>query len=697
MGDQKSGELTLAYDLVGLKIRRRPRFGTSRPWTQVDERIELTADFSDPAGVQLTGGFSAQEITAFWDADVKADGAIATKKLLVNSKTPFDFATVNPESDEQIADDHPGWPCCGDDRKDVLKWLTQHRVDYESVPYGTHVEAPRPFSASTSVWQWLRPTRTRDAGGIHAAVSEYAGAPGTIARALFDEDAAFVMVRLLPPRGDARLTLVAFDGAGHEVGSKAVPGGTGQFVTVLVPAQGPIRRLDLRVTGGGVHVATSYAVGPQSPLLAFHWAAYISLDEYLVHLTEQAACGAGTSSFTDAYSGRGKVAWLPNHEYEIEVTTRVTGRHPSVSAKSADVKEFVYFKTKGHPGLNAVERVGAEVEPYVQRAYAGGRGRLYRAEPVTIAFDEDYAPAVPLASRPAGTSAERTELLRLALTARPAVATGPGTTSFTAVGDDWLTAHRVIVATPLDTIWGSVASLSERRGLPLRSADPMLERLAGLTQRPGVDCGLDDPRDANGSLLVAPPQGTPDPLVAGGELWPAGAQLGAVVRPFGSGHVERETFLAGDETAFAYALDGGAGPAADWTVADGAPRRDRLGGAPLRDLRRRRLGSPDARGQRCARRRCVRRRRGPAGRRDARRRACSPWSSGPARPGAWPSTAARARARRPRWGRRRCPIPPTPRPRSPSRSPPSTTSSRRGSARRACASLARGSARAAAA
>lgn len=568
MGDQKSGELTLAYDLVGLKIRRRPRFGTPRPWTQVDERIELTTDFSDPAGVQLTGGFSAQEITAFWDADVKADGAIATKKLLINSKTPFDFATVNPESDEQIADDHPGWPCCDKDRKDVLTWLTQHRVDYESVPYGTHVEPPRAFSASASVLQWLRPTRTRDAGGIHAAVSEYAGAPGTIARATFDEDAAFVMVRLMPPRGDARLTLVALDAAGREVGRKDAPGGTGQFVTVLVPAQGPIRRLDLRVTGGGIHLGT-YAVGPQSPLLAFQWAAYISLDEYIAHLTEDAACGAGTSSFADAYSGRGKVAWLPNHEYEIEVTTRVTGRHPSVSAKSADVREFVYFKTKGHPGLNAVERVGAEVEPYVQRAYAGGRGRLYRVEPVTIAFDEDYAPAVPLAARPAGTSAERTELLRLALTARPAVATGPGTTSFTAVGPDWLTAHRVIVATPLDTIWGSVASLSERRKLPLRSTDPMLERLAGLTQRPTVDCGLDDPRDANGSLLVAPPQGTPDPVVAGGELWPAGAQLSAVVRPFGSGHVEREAFLAGDDTAFTFALDGGAGPAGDWSVTDG--------------------------------------------------------------------------------------------------------------------------------
>ena len=391
--------------------------------------------------------------------------------------------------------------------------------------------------------------------------------PGVVARATLDADAAFVMLRVLAPRGNVRLTAVAFDARGTEVGRKVIPPGTGQYAMVLVGAKGPIRGVDLLggVEGGGQPEAIPL-FAPGSPAFALQWATYITLDEYVAHLTREAGCGSGTPAFNAAYSGRGKVAWLPNHEYEIEVTTRITGRHPSVGPKAADVTEFVYFKTKGHPGLNAVERVGAEVESYVVSAYAGGRGRLYRCEPVAIAFSDDYAPAIPLASRPAGTGAERTQLLRLQLTARPEIAAGPQPTSFTAVGDNWLTAHRPVVPAPVDTAWLSVRSAATTKPIALRSRDPMVARLAGLTQRPDVTCGLDDPRNTTGSLLVAPPQGTPDPLVAGAELWPAGARLSAVVRPYASGHVERECFTPGDDAAFAFALDDGAGPSGDWSV-----------------------------------------------------------------------------------------------------------------------------------
>ena len=569
LGNQRSGDLTLTYDFVGIAVRRRPRFGASRQWSQVNQRVELAIDFSDPNGVKLMGSFSPQELTKFWDADVKVNGQIATKKLLINSKTPFDFATVNAESDEMIAATHPGWPCCDTDETVIGQWLTEHRVDYLDVPSGTHVEPPRPFSASRSLLRWLQPARARDALTEHAAVVERVRA-GVVARATFDEDVAFVMLRVLAPRGNVRLTAVAFDARGAEVGRKVLPPGNGQYAIVLVPAQGPVRGLDLLGgVEGNVQSEALPLFAPGSPAFALHWASYISLDEYVAHLIREAGCASGTPAFNAAYSGRGKVAWLPNHEYEVEVTTRITGRHPSVGPEAADVKEYVYFKTKGHPGLNAVERVGAEVESYVVSAYAGGRGRLYCCEPIAIGFSDDYAPAIPLASRPAGTSAERTQLLRLQLTARPEVAIGPEPTSFTAVGDDWLTAHRSVVPPAADTAWRSTPSAAATQPLALRSSDAMVARLAGLTQRPGVTCGLDDPRNTTGSLLVAPPQGIPDPLVAGGELWPARTRLNAVVRPYASGHVERERFTPGDETAFQFTLDDGAGPAGDWSIESG--------------------------------------------------------------------------------------------------------------------------------
>src|SRR5262249_53162316 len=147
-------------------------------------------------------------------------------------------------------------------------------------------------------------------------------------------------------------------------------------------------------------------------------ALYVALDDYLdfgVAIT----CEDDSGEFHAAYEGKGKLFFLPNHEYEIALTTKVTVAHPSTTPTPADVTEFLYFRTTGLRGLNAMERIGEEIEPYVRSTYDGGRGTLYREEPVAVAFAEDFFVAVPLAVRPTGSAAERTTLLRMQLVARP--------------------------------------------------------------------------------------------------------------------------------------------------------------------------------------------------------------------------------------------------------------------------------------
>ena len=329
---------------------------------------------------------------------------------------------------------YPLWPCCppGYD-KDLTELF--HVVDWHEVDAGAALEAPASwrFTDSNSTLRFLRAAWTHPVlyGGLAAGTMVGAaeiGQPGVVARADLDEDAAFCRVRIAWPRG-ARVTLVAFDGAGEEVRRLELAAGTGSHQTVMLGAQGPIRRLELRAYAPQAQdfaptlLAAASTIGPITTLLEVDEIAYVGLRDYLDVLTAVAACDGGMPGGSGGFDGSGKLAFLPNHEYELKLTTRVSVAHPSTPVAAADVEEFVYFRTKGLPGLNAVASIGDELQPYVRGAYAGGRaGRIYREEPVTLAFSEGFHVAVPLVVRPPGTSQEHTTLLRMQLLVTPEIA-----------------------------------------------------------------------------------------------------------------------------------------------------------------------------------------------------------------------------------------------------------------------------------
>ena len=567
LGNQKSGDLTLTYDLVGIAVRRRPRFGAPRIWQALDKRVEIPPDFSDPNGVKLSGSFEPSTIQARWDLDAPVDGKPGTQRLLLNSATPFQFATSNPVADEKLIRRAPLWPCC--DRKEHQ--LRTRRLSFEREMVGADLDAPRVFSESTSTLVFnraavARPQRAGTSLPATYIVADIGSArrAGVVARMDFDEDVAYCSIRLGWSAAEGRIELVAFDRQGTIAGTRqVVTTSPSDFVTVTVGAQAPIRRVELRL----VRPLVSFSAGG---FVEIDTVVYTALRDFLDFQREQRLCDDQSDGFHTGYEGKGKLAFLPNHEYEIELTTRITVAHPSAQSESVDVAEYVYFKTKGLPGLNAVQRVGEEVEQYVRGAYGGGRGLLYRREPVVLAFGEDFFVAVPLTLRPAGTAPEHTTLMRMKLLTR-ADASVSAATPFTSTASDWIVDHRGQGGEdPTLSSWQIVLSTADTLGNAMRTVSPFRERLAVLTQRPTVPCGLRDPRDVIGTTLIAPPQGEKDPDDPNQQLWPAALRHSATVRMEGAPFTERLAFDPADLTAMTFFLDNGLGGSTDWSVgADG--------------------------------------------------------------------------------------------------------------------------------
>jgi hypothetical protein len=577
LGTQSAGELDLTYDLVAIKVRRRKRFGTNRPWLDLEQIEELEADFSDPNGIGLEGEYGPQALTKVWDHDLRVDGQTAAKRLLINGATPFSFTTDDNETDEETIADNPHWPCCRPKDKDSATYKI-HFVEFRNEPPGQRIVGERIFTESDSRLALLRPAIVRPSlmGQLippNAIVAFLTTAiPGPFLRAEFDEAAAFCTLRIAWGRTVGVLDLAGFDNSGNIVARLQLQlGSASGYQDVVLTAKGQMNRMEARLLlplDQGFTPGVTINVPPRPGIaLEIDHVSYVALPDYLNDLRFHLACLGADGSGPNGYSGHGKLFFLPNHEYEIAVTTRLTVAHPSKPPEAADVTEHVYFKTKGLPGLNAASRPGEEVEPYVASAYGGGKGLLYREESAALAFTESFLVAVPLANRPAGTSDESTTLHQLQLLVEPNVALTPDTL-ITATARDWIVDHRVTTP-PIRGHWINVLSSSQLEPVPMQSQDPFRLRLATLTQRSLTDCELPDPRDVTGSVLLAPPQGDPHPTVPDQEIWPAAKSMVAIARSKGAPFVDRRPFVPADRTAFSFATAAGPDAGTQWAVEDG--------------------------------------------------------------------------------------------------------------------------------
>jgi hypothetical protein len=576
-----SGDLTLTTRLTAIQIRRRPRFGSSTAWTTIEQREELTVDFSDPSGATLTGNIEPQTIQMSWDTDVRVHETGAAKRLLINSRTPFEYATVNPEVDEEIVATNPRWPCCPG-RRDRERYL-RHVIVFTDESPGTQLRTPpataRRFTHSLSPLRLPRPTWARLATGLTSGTPPMVAAmsvshPGVAFAAYFDRPAVAFMLRCVWTGPAVELVMRGYDREDRLVGEERFKlRATGTLQSFTLVSSQPMRRMTASLVGGYLeeYLLSSNPDFPgvlDHPALELDRLVFVSLEDWVDEATQSAGCNDASDPFVRQYEGMGNVFWLPNHEYEVTIGTQVSIDHPQADVETADLEEHLMFATKGLPGLNAVDEVGAEVRPYVRDAYTGGRGVLYREEPITLAFHEDYSVAVPLASRPAGaTGDEATQLFLMRLLAEPQAALG-GRVTGTATSDDWIVANRMGIVVGFLEAFGYVVGATSTIATGFTSQNLLIGRLAELTQRPEVTCGLDDPRDVVGPVLVAYPEGATDPADVTRKLWPGRAPLRAVVRREAAPFVHRECFVPIDSTAFEFRTDGNVADVS-WVANDG--------------------------------------------------------------------------------------------------------------------------------
>jgi hypothetical protein len=550
--------LSTTYTLTRIGIRRRARFGLDAGvWTDLlapaDSEVGGLDDLLGDPDLSVT---FASAVRFRWDDDVVSDDEVNPRRLLVNADTPFTFLTGNPAAEEGLLANDPTYPCC-DGKRDAVS----HQLDFVGRPIGVRAPAVMTFTQSTSTLRWILrrpPVVVPGVGppqGVEVARMLVANTTGhKIAVVSFDEPAFMIDIEVfwrplhaedfgstLVVEAERGLQVVAQHSVPMWVGSPTVPihlqDGTG-FTSVTLRY--------LRV--GGVQ-----GDKPPDESVEIRRLAYRTVREERDRVADQGRCQA-----QGGLVGGGKLAWLPNHDYEIAVTVRTTVDHKG-SAQEAVVEQRAGFRTRGLPGLNAVAAPGTELEPYVESIYPGVTRLLYRREPIVLGFDERFSSLLPVDRDPQpGDPAERTQLLEWVI----AVEQGDGE-RLSVPTADWIVSHRGTALPPRPFPWiidDVLVHSSVRRAAAIAPLMVRLEALADLS--PACTPG---PHLHSSQVLTHAPVGT-DPAAP---LWPARTTLRAAVREKGSPFVARRPFVAGDETALTVADEGQVG-ATGWQVLDGS-------------------------------------------------------------------------------------------------------------------------------
>ena len=557
-------DLNITYELVDIEIRRRPRFGPNA--SQVPEVLQTF------------------EVLSFqWDKDLQRAGNWDPRRLLINATTPYSFVIGNPEADEAIVRGDNGWPCCRPNEKGS-RW---HEIDFMGTSLGRRVPTFQTFSQSSSTLHWIGalPPFTRlglaaPAGQNAAVVDFISHGSGVFAALHFDEPALICEIYAFwfGHSFSKALIIEVYRGL-EQIDERSFalfnPNPPAPLVVKVDEGMTSIR---LRRVGDKP-ADEPRAEEKRSNWIEFVQFRYLSLREEKEREENEQKC---ENQETQGLSGSGKLAWLSNHEYEISASTRVTLKHEQTEPQVADVRQKLVFHTKGLPGLNAVERVGDELEPYVEARYPGPAPQtLYRREPVALAFNEKFNTLAPLNRNPQPDDLlERQQVLEWVL-AIEKMGNATDGQRITQTNVDWIVAHRTIplppVRNPAHVLDGTIAK-GAVRSAPTR--DPFSKRFEAILQRP-EGCGLPQPHHHESQVLIHEPV-NPDLPADAAQRWAPRAIFRANVRRKEGPFVERRPFDSNDFTAFAFANEG-AGSGTPWRVIGGAMH---VLGSPADNIRR---------------------------------------------------------------------------------------------------------------
>ena len=319
-GTQLSGDdenhLKINYRLTAISVRRRHRFGPSRPWTSIEEHHQVVLVPDGNGGVTGSGTFEATALSYLWDADVQVNGEPAPVRLLVNGATPFSFSTQNLEADDNVLQDNPNFPCC------PRAGFQMHIYSFRDEPSGVLALARRrQFSDSNGLEivtfdGFVRPDPVLETPGspylcacFPFLLKDFKGQKNPsrqVFRAVFDEDAVFVAVRVLHfvKGSSGAAVLIGEDKTGKIVQQQAV----------FFNEDSPKTWQTMALNGGPFRTVRLVA----TPFFQKDWhlcvdsVSWMSWEEYQTAW----ACGQQNPNHETDYSGNGNIFFLPNHEYK---------------------------------------------------------------------------------------------------------------------------------------------------------------------------------------------------------------------------------------------------------------------------------------------------------------------------------------------------------------------------------------------
>ena len=551
MGTQQSRDVSARYTLVELGIRRKSRFGAGT-WSTL---LDPAASRLDPSLLslppeQLPPRFACV-VRFLWDADFQREQKLDARELLVNAETPYGWIVADLVADENLLRTMPGWPCCGP--RDKPRW---HTLDFSGVPFGTRAASQQRFTESTSTLNWLavRPplvaAGTLVAAGIHVARVEPARRTSTpFARINFDRHASELRIdirwhALHLPR---RLIVLPFRGL-EPLPEQSFLLTHEQTAGVAITNADGMTHVLLRLTGESVAV-------DDMGWLELVEMRYRTVDEVLGELITQGRCDSPGEEST---RGGARFAWLANHDYEIRIVTRVAVKDERAGEIVREIPQHVFFRTKGLPGLNAVSRIGEELDPYIESVYPAPSIPLYCEESVRLAFNErfDMFQAIDRPIQP-DDPPERLQTLDYVLCVQRIGGRGePERLSVAA--PDWIVAHRGTVSPPevrppkvIDA--DVLHPIVHRQVRSAPSLDPQVLRFEAVLASPS-GCGLDTPAPRKSRVLVHDPVDLEAPTDA--QRWVARAQYRASLRQRSSPFIDRTPFEEGDDTGFLWTGSG---------------------------------------------------------------------------------------------------------------------------------------------
>lgn len=534
LGRQITGDGTMSieavYELIAVEVRRRPLGST--PWQVVEG---------------FAGAGDARKGRWAWDEDTRTGGETAPKKLLYNGSTPFTVAEDDPLADAEILDQNPGFPCCLRRDPDVAR-IDFHDERMGAYPLGfqrtlrfVRRGTPAPMRARVAACS-IRPPALPVSD-----VPRIAGfTPGVAISLTAEEDLAEISISFATVARTLVVSFTARDDEGEIVDriEKTLAGNTA-FQAVTVKPNTVFRSLDITSETPTPSDTTNIKL---FAVLEVDWIEAL-LEADRVHAeNDRLRCDRID---TDGHGV--KAPFLPHHEYEIALTTRVQVRHTTTSFETRTITERAGFITGGIPGLNETSEPGLELRRYVASRPPGGRGRVYRDERVHLVLSPDLR----LFGPGAGGDDEAGFRYPVTLTVGTRFNTRPDATAEASsfASRDWFVDHRgtgggLVVATPLHDV---ILALSE---------GGLRRRYQVVSQTSGGTCPPDDVWTEPRPRLGVQPFDS-----AGRPLWQPRSGYHAAMRPAGGPVVERAPFEAADLSAFS-ATTGA------WTLEAGLLRAD---------------------------------------------------------------------------------------------------------------------------